>query len=97
MEVTDDKDLPYKERKRLQIEHAPHLSRRAKVIKLADKIANLSDLVASPPVGWPLVRQQQYLSWSNNVVGGCRGVNRTLDTIYHAKATEASAVLGSKQ
>ena len=91
MEVTDDKNLPYKERKRLQIEHAPHLSPRAKVIKLADKIANLSDLVVSPPVGWELERQQQYVSWSNDVVSGCRGVNHFLETMYYAKATEASA------
>ena len=96
MEVTDDKNLEPQERKRLQIEHAPHLSPRAKVIKLADKTANLSDLVASPPVGWPLVRQQQYLSWSNDVVGGCRGVNHFLEKMYQAKATEASMTLRSK-
>src|SRR5207248_6449319 len=35
-EVTDDKDLPKQERKRLQIEHAPHISREAKLVKLAD-------------------------------------------------------------
>ncbi|CPF96992.1 metal dependent phosphohydrolase [Burkholderia pseudomallei] len=40
-EVTDDKTLPKAERKRLQIEHAPHISRRAKLVKLADKICNL--------------------------------------------------------
>src|ERR1700739_117540 len=37
-EVTDDKTLPKAERKRLQIEHAARLSRRAKLVKLADKI-----------------------------------------------------------
>ena len=35
LEVTDDKSLPKAERKRLQIEHAPHLSPGAKLIKLA--------------------------------------------------------------
>jgi hypothetical protein len=34
MEVTDDKALPKAERKRLQVEHAPHKSREAKLIKL---------------------------------------------------------------
>ena len=38
LEVTDDKLLPKAERKRLQIEHAPKISRRAKLVKLADKI-----------------------------------------------------------
>jgi guanosine-3',5'-bis(diphosphate) 3'-pyrophosphohydrolase len=40
-EVTDDKTLGKAVRKELQIEHAPTLSRRAKAIKLADKIANM--------------------------------------------------------
>src|SRR5271163_3473437 len=35
-EVTDDKTLPKLTRKALQIEHAAHLSRRAKLVKLAD-------------------------------------------------------------
>ncbi len=38
-EVTDDKALPKAQRKRLQIEHAPHISREAKLVKLADKIS----------------------------------------------------------
>ncbi len=39
-EVTDDKSLAKLRRKALQIEHAPHLSKRAKLVKLADKICN---------------------------------------------------------
>src|SRR5207244_5473737 len=35
-EVTDDKSLPKAERKRLQVETAPHKSARAKLIKIAD-------------------------------------------------------------
>ena len=93
MEVTDDKMLEKDERKRLQIEHAPHLSRRAKTIKLADKIANLSDLLVSPPIGWPFERQQQYAEWSNAVVAGCRGQNSALETYYDGIATQAIATL----
>src|SRR5688572_17734792 len=37
-EVTDDKALLKVDRKRLQIEHSPHLSREAQMVKLADKI-----------------------------------------------------------
>ena len=48
-ELTDDKTLDKAVRKQLQIEHAPHLSARAKAIKLADKIANLRDVMESPP------------------------------------------------
>lgn len=50
-EVTDDKSLPKQERKRLQVEHAPHCSRQAKLVKLADKLYNLRDLNACTPIG----------------------------------------------
>ena len=48
-EVTDQKDLPSKERKRLQVINAPKKSPRAKLVKLADKLYNLRDLHQSPP------------------------------------------------
>ena len=38
-EVTDDKRLPKAERQLLQVEHAAHLSPKARYVKLADKIA----------------------------------------------------------
>ncbi len=55
-EVTDNKSLLKVERKRLQVEHAPHLSQAAKLVKLADKIANLRDVADHPPSEWPLER-----------------------------------------
>ena len=50
-EVTDDKTLPKQERKRLQVEHAPHCSQQAKLVKLADKLYNLRDLNRCTPTG----------------------------------------------
>ena len=82
LEVTDDKSLEKPERKRLQIEHAPHLSPRAKCIKIADKIANLTDLLNAPPATWPEERMRQYVVWSRQVVDGCRGHNRLLEVRY---------------
>ena len=68
-EVTDDKTLPKEERKRLQIEHAPHLTDGAKLIKLADKISNLNSLALSPPTDWTPQRRQDYVEWCQKVVG----------------------------
>ena len=48
-EMTDDKSLPKQQRKELQVEYAPTLSKRAKLVKLADKICNLRDVATSPP------------------------------------------------
>jgi GTP diphosphokinase / guanosine-3',5'-bis(diphosphate) 3'-diphosphatase len=67
-EVTDDKRLPKEERKQLQIEHAIHLSSKARLVKLADKIANLRDMADSPPAGWSLARRQEYFDWAKQVV-----------------------------
>lgn len=81
-ELTDDKSLPKDERKRLQIEHAPHLSRGAKQIKLADKISNIRDVIENPPDGWDLQRRREYVEWGKNVVAGLRGVNAELDNCF---------------
>jgi len=75
LEVSDDKSLPKKERKRNQIIHSPHLSQRAKQIKLADKICNVHDIAYAPPDHWPQQRRIEYLDWAQNVIDGLRGVN----------------------
>ncbi|XP_025916518.1 guanosine-3',5'-bis(diphosphate) 3'-pyrophosphohydrolase MESH1, partial [Apteryx rowi] len=78
-EVTDDKTLPKMERKRLQIEHAPNCSPRAKLVKLADKLYNLRDLNRCTPAGWSAQRVQEYFRWAARVVGGLRGTSPPLE------------------
>jgi (p)ppGpp synthase/HD superfamily hydrolase len=78
-EVTDDKTLSKGDRKRLQVEHAPHLTWGAKIIKLADKTANLHSLKKSPPEKWPADQVADYLNWSKKVVAGIRGTNAWLE------------------
>ena len=51
MEVTDDKSLCKAERKQAQIDHAMHLSKQARAVKLADKICNLGDVANLLPTG----------------------------------------------
>jgi len=82
LEVTDDKSLTTAERKRLQVEHAPHISRRAKLVKLADKICNLRDIASSPPANWSAARKDAYFEWAKEVVDGLRGVNPALEFIF---------------
>jgi GTP diphosphokinase / guanosine-3',5'-bis(diphosphate) 3'-diphosphatase len=81
-EVTDDKELPREERKRLQIEHAPTLSPSARLVKLADKITNLRDVASDPPHGWTLDRRREYFEWAKRVIDGLRGENATLEAIF---------------
>jgi guanosine-3',5'-bis(diphosphate) 3'-pyrophosphohydrolase len=81
-DVTDDKNLPKAERKRLQISHAPHKSDRAKMLKIADKTSNLRALMISPPRGWDDKRKRDYFDWAQAVVAGCRGVNAFLEAKF---------------
>ena len=82
MEVTDDKGLCKAERKRLQVEHAAGASEAARLVKLADKICNLRDVAASPPVGWDLKRQQAYFDWASRVVAQIRGTHSGLEALF---------------
>lgn len=89
LEVSDDKSLPKPERKQKQIAHAPHLSWRAKQIKLADKICNVRDIAFAPPSHWPRQRRIDYLQWAGDVIDGLRGANEKLEK--HFDETLASA------
>ena len=81
-EVSDDKTLAQAERKRLQIEHAGHLSRRARLVKLADKTCNLRDIAASPPRGWSLARRREYFDWAKAVIDRIRGTHKRLEAAF---------------
>jgi len=83
-EVTDDKSLPKARRKELQVEHARHMSRAAKLVKLADKTCNVRDLIDSPP-DWPLERKQQYLDLAKQVVDGLRDASPELAARFDAQ------------
>ena len=82
LEVTDDKALPKSERKQRQIDHAPHLSRAAKLVKLADKIANTRDVADHPPSEWPIERRREYFDWAKRVVDGLRGTHEQLEAAF---------------
>jgi (p)ppGpp synthase/HD superfamily hydrolase len=80
-EVTDDKLKSKEERKRLQVETAPHKSHSAKLVKMADKIYNLRDLEKSLPLGWDIQRRQEYFLWARDVVSQCYDENKALASI----------------
>lgn len=84
MEVSDDGSLSKLERKELQIRHAPDLSHKARLVKLADKIANLRDIDQSPPADWSLQRKQAYFDWAKAVIDGLRGTHEGLEVIFDA-------------
>ncbi|WP_029008112.1 HD domain-containing protein [Azospirillum halopraeferens] len=82
VEVTDDKRLPKGERKQRQIDHAPRVSRPAKLVKLADKISNLRSMAVSPPANWSQARKIEYFEWAAAVVEGLRGTSEILEAQF---------------
>jgi len=79
LEVTDDKSLEKEVRKQLQIEHAASLSHEAKLVKLADKIANITDIINTPPAKWTKERKQEYFAWAKAVVDKLKGAHQGLE------------------
>lgn len=68
LEVSDNKDLSKKDRKLGQIEHAKHLSKEATLVKMADKLSNLTDLTNRKPEGWSDERVRGYFIWAHRVI-----------------------------
>ncbi len=89
LEVTDDKSLEKHSRKAMQIEHAPHLSRNAQTLKLADKISNIFDIAFSTPVDWAPQRQLEYFDWASRVVAGLRRCNQALEALFDKQLAES--------
>jgi (p)ppGpp synthase/HD superfamily hydrolase len=89
MDVTDDKTLPKDERKRLQVVHAPELSPRSALLKLADKTSNLTAMAVSPPADWSAERRREYVQWGRDVVAGLKVENAWLEERF-ADAADAA-------
>lgn len=81
-EVSDDNSLPRIERKLKQVEHAPHLSKGATLVKLGDKICNVADLIIAPPANWNIDRKTEYLDWAEQVIKHCKPVNKHLEAHF---------------
>ncbi len=92
-EVTDDKSLPKAVRKRMQVEHAPHMSDRAKILKLADKISNVRAIGASPPPDWTMERRRDYIDWSREVVAGLGEACPYLQQQFELTAQQADRLI----
>ena len=89
--VSDDKALPKDERKQAQLAHAAHLPFGAKLIKLADKTANLRDLAEFTPANWSAERLQQYHLWASEVIGAIRGTHPGLEALFDRAAGRQEA------
>lgn len=96
LEVTDNKGLAKDVRKRLQIEYAPYKSPGAALIKAADKIANVRDVIERPPAHWGLVRRVDYVGWAERVVEGLPNVTEVLRALFEVEFRRARDQLSTQ-
>jgi (p)ppGpp synthase/HD superfamily hydrolase len=92
-EVTDDMSLPQSQRRQKQVADAPHKSPGAKLIKIADKISNISARIVAKPTQDQRNELAAYTIWAEQVVAGCRGVNARLDAKFDETVRAAKRAL----
>ena len=93
VEVTDNMDINEKARKDLQIINASKLSQYASLIRIADKIANIYDLI-NYPLNWTKKRKLRYIDWAIKVHENCKGRNAKLDKMFEDICKKARQVIG---
>ena len=93
MEVTDDNALSSRDRKAAQVAEAHSLSRRARLVRIADKISNVHDVLHTPPIHWSLEGRLSYIDWTERVVEACRGTHAALEARYDEVLREARIAL----
>ena len=95
-EVTDDKDLDKPIRKQLQIEHAKEISEGAALIKLGDKISNVTDITKTPPTNWDNMRRLEYFEWAEKVINNCPKVNEALENHFAEVVRKGKNLINEK-
>ena len=70
------------ERNEKQIEHAKTLSKGAVLIKLGDKISNVTDVINNLPSKWDINRRKVYLDWAEKVISNCPQVNEKMESKF---------------
>ena len=95
-EVTDDKNLPKLERKQRQIDHAKEISEGAALIKLGDKISNVTDITNTPPTDWDSNRRLDYFEWAEKVINNCPRVNESLENHFAEVVRKGKNLINEK-
>lgn len=78
-EVTNDPNLGSEENKQRQIDHAPLMTQDARLVKLADRLANIVDLNTSPPSSWSPEKVNGYSAWGQKLLISLKGTNAPLE------------------
>lgn len=93
-EVTDNPRLSRGTRKALRMTAAPHMSRRAKLLKLAQLVASVRNLASpTPPAPWDEKQRADFFDWVEKFSAATGVQNATLQAIMLAELERARLVL----
>ncbi|MDX2245536.1 MAG: HD domain-containing protein [Bacteroidia bacterium] len=92
-ELTDDMQLSYDLRKQHQLEGVVHLSPAAQKIRIADKGANIQDIITYPLL-WDNRRKKDYVEWAIKIVNRIRGISPALEKWFDEQVENAGKILG---
>jgi guanosine-3',5'-bis(diphosphate) 3'-pyrophosphohydrolase len=95
-EVTDPPGLPEDARRARQVAHVAKASDRAKRLKMADKAANLAEMVRHPWHDDP-ADAAAYVDWACDVIDPVRGLDARLEGEFDAAAARARAALARRR
>ena len=87
-ELTDNDMLTFSQRKQMQIDNAPYLSKDATLVRIADKISNVSDVIENPPPEWNQKRCNKYVDWAEAVMNNCQKANQDLENHFFELLSE---------
>ena len=82
VELTDLKTTAPEDKKQKELDQAHRLSEKAKQIKLADKTANIRDLVTMPPSTWDLQRRIAYFDFAAEIAKATSDASPQLMAVF---------------
>jgi guanosine-3',5'-bis(diphosphate) 3'-pyrophosphohydrolase len=88
MEVTDHSSGNDSDKFSQQLQRVETLSKKARLIKLADKISNVKSLLSFPPEGWDLEKRSLYINWADKISHALSGTNEKLEAYYNELVAE---------
>jgi len=97
-EITDNPRLSNVTRKSLRLSIAPHMSRRGKLLKLAQLVASVRNLAGdSVPVGWDARQRLDFFDWVERfaVAAAVGSINPTLQAIMLAELERGRMAVGT--
>lgn len=96
-EITDHPRFSLVTRKALRMRSAPHLSRKARLIRLAEVIESVR-MLASPisPKAWSDQHKLEYFDWAERLVQAMGKTSSTLEAVVSAEIEGARLKIGAR-